>query len=118
VSCEDAERIDAEARSWREGVVMPLRAARRSLRAPDAPFGGDSAQHLRAEVKRIELQAERIQQETMERMHPVAQTGVASARADAVRANLASYAAYLGGLPEELLSPLLRAFNTLETAPH
>lgn len=119
VGLEDAGRIDAGVRSWREGVVMPLRAARRNLRTPADWFGRDAAERLRAGVKRIELEAERLQQETLERMHPVAATGIAeSSRAAAARTNLAAYGACLGGLPDDLLAPLWRAFDAAPATPH
>jgi hypothetical protein len=70
-------------------------------------------------VKRIELEAERIQQETLERMIPAAAVGIlARSHAEAGRANLAAYGAYLGGLPEDLLVPLLRALDAASGAPH
>ena len=118
ISREDAERIDAGMRSWREGVVVPLRAARRSLRTPIGSIDRDTAEALRANVKRIELEAERIQQETLERMNPTVATGAStSSRTGAARTNLAAYGAHLGGLPDELLAPLLQAFDAGSTAP-
>jgi len=112
ISAEDAARIDAQARPWREGVVVPLRAARRSLRTPIGAFDRDAAETLRGNVKRIELEAERIQQETLEQTNsPSAAGNPASSRAGAARTNLAAFAAHLGGLPEELLAPLLQAFD-------
>jgi uncharacterized protein (TIGR02444 family) len=117
ISREDAARIDAEVRAWREGVVAPLRAVRRSLRTPIGSFDRDTAETLRTNVKQIELEAERMQQETLERMNPAAATGVSTpSRAGAARTNLAAYGAHLGGLPDELLAPLLQAFDAaLET---
>jgi hypothetical protein len=92
--------------------VVPLRAARRSLRTLIGSIDRDTAEALRANVKRIELEAERIQQETLERMNPASATGVStSSRAGAARTNLAAYGAHLGGLPDELLAPLLQAFD-------
>ena len=119
ISREDATRIDAEVRAWREGVVVPLRAARRALRIPIGSIDRDAAEALRANVKRIELEAERIQQKTLERMHPAAATGAStSSPAGAARTNLAAYGAHLGGLPDELLAPLLQAFDAASAAPY
>jgi hypothetical protein len=103
-------------RGWRESVVVPLRTVRRSLRLAIGNADRDAAERLRAEVKRIELAAERIQQETLERSFPVRSSGTADrSRAGAARTNLAAYGACLGGLPDALLAPLLRAFDA---APH
>jgi len=118
ISREDAARIDAEMRAWREGVVVPLRAARRSLRTPIGSIDRDAAETLRTNLKRIELEAERIQQETLERMNPATTTGAStSSPAGAARTNLAAYGAHLGGLPDELLAPLLQAFDAGSAAP-
>ena len=118
ISSEDAARIDAQTCAWREGVVVPLRTARRNLRTPVGAFDRDATETLRTNVKRIELEAERMQQETLERMNPGDATGLPTAsRASAARTNLAAYAAHLGGLPDELLAPLLQAFDAASVAP-
>lgn len=112
VSPDDVARIEAEVRAWRDGVVVPLRAARRNLRAPIGRIDRDAAEVLRADAKRIELQAERIQQETLDRLFPVLSVGTsAPSREQAAQANLAAYGGRLGGIPDELLAPLLRAFE-------
>jgi uncharacterized protein (TIGR02444 family) len=117
INHEEAARIDAGVRAWREAVVAPLRAARRSLRAPISAADREAVEALRANVKRIELEAERIQQETLERTYPAAGTGrSAGSRAAAARANLAAYGACLGRLPDELLAPLLQAFDAAHAA--
>ena len=81
-------------------------------------FDRDAAETLRTNVKRIELEAERMQQETLERMNPGGATGVStSSRACAARTNFAVYGAHLGGLPDELLAPLLQAFDAASGTP-
>jgi uncharacterized protein (TIGR02444 family) len=117
VSADDIARIDAEVHDWSEGVVVPLRTVRRSLRTPIGRIDRDAAEVLRTEVKRIELAAERIQQETLERLVPAATVGIsAPSRAEAARANIAAYSIQLGGLPDELLAPLLQAFDATPDA--
>jgi uncharacterized protein (TIGR02444 family) len=112
VTRDDVARIDAAVAGWRREVVVPLRSVRRSLRDPVAGFDPDRARSLRTEVKRIELEAERIQQETLERLSPAGGRAVAaSARAAAARTNLAAYSAHLGGLPDALLAPMLGALE-------
>lgn len=60
----ELERLVAAARPWQEGVVKPLRAARRWLKtqatAPDQLAGA-----LRRRIKAQELAAERIEQQVM-----------------------------------------------------
>ena len=48
--------------AWHNDVVRPLRQARRRLKAPDAAIPPALAEALRREVKRIELDAEHIEQ--------------------------------------------------------
>ena len=112
VSPEEAGRVDAAVREWREGVVKPLRAARRNLRPSPGSISMEGAEGLRANVKRIELEAERLQQETLERSFSARSAGSdAPSRGAAARANVSAYGAFLGGLPDELLAPLLKAFD-------
>ena len=109
---EAVARVDDAVREWREGVVKPLRNARRNLRSPPGSISMEGAEALRANVKRIELEAERLQQETLERSFPAGSTGMAApSRGAAARANVSAYGAFLGGLPDELLAPLLKAFD-------
>lgn len=118
VTRDDLARIDAAVAGWRREVVVPLRSVRRSLRDPIGGSNPDRAQSLRTEVKRIELEAERIQQETLERLIPTADQGAATrARAEAERANLAAYCAHLGGVPDALLAPIIRALESQSAAP-
>ena len=60
------ERATALARTWEEGVVAPLRAARRSLKAPAPPVDDVVREALREAVKAAELRAERVLLETLE----------------------------------------------------
>lgn len=114
VSSEDVARIDAEVRAWRESIVLPLRTVRRSLRIPIGRSDADATEALRTNVKRIELEAERIEQQTLERLLPAPATGASAAsRTVAARANFAAYGSRLGGLPDELLAPLLHAFDAM-----
>jgi uncharacterized protein (TIGR02444 family) len=118
VSPEDVARIDAEVRTWRDSVVLPLRTVRRDLRAAIGRVDRDASEALRTDVKRIELEAERIEQETLERLMPAPAAGASAAsRTVAARANLAAYGSSLGGLPDELLAPLLQAFDAMQDAP-
>ena len=118
VSPEEVARIDAAVRVWRDGVVVPLRTVRRNLRASIGEMARDAAEALRTNVKRVELEAERIQQETLERLMPASATGaLVPSRTIAARANLAAYGSRLRGLPDELLTPLLQAFDAMQHTP-
>lgn len=104
---EEVTRIDAAIAPWRNEVVRPLRHVRRALKND---FGVSGAENLRTEMKRIELESERLQQEALFAMFPAASIGTATPREDAARANLAAYAQYLGNVPQAPLDVVLRAF--------
>ena len=82
----DVTRIDAAVKAWREQVVRPLRTVRRELKNGIAPIDVDAAAALRSDVKRIELDAERIEQHTLERLVPEATARHARALARRSRA--------------------------------
>ena len=110
VSRDDVARIDAGIAPWREQVVLPLRSVRRQLKPGIPPCDKTASDLLRSAVKRAELDAERIEQETIERLAPVDTVGHATAsRLDAARANLAAYGAFIGALPAAPLATLLDA---------
>jgi uncharacterized protein (TIGR02444 family) len=119
LSPADVARIEAEVRGWREGIIVPIRTVRRNLRNAIGMIERDAAETLRTDVKRIELQAERIQQETLERLFPALSIGTSAlSRESAARTNLVACGRCLGGLPDGLLAPLLRAFDADADAPH
>jgi len=107
----DVTRIDAAVKAWREQVVQPLRSVRRELKNGIAPVDTEAAAALRNDVKRIELEAERVEQHTLERLVPAATLGTpASSRAAAARVNLAAYGEFLGDLPAAPAEILLEIF--------
>lgn len=107
----EVARIDATVIAWRDQVVQPLRTLRRRLKSGIAPSDLEATATLRTEVKRIELEAERIEQQTLERLVPASTIGTpAPSRAAAARANLAAYGELLGGLPAGPAKILLEIF--------
>lgn len=106
----DAVRdIDTSIRDWRQRVVQPLRAIRRDLKTGIDPVDAQAAEALRSAIKRDELQAERMQQEALEQRFPVDSTGTAAEPRAAAAANVAAYAAMMGGLPQASVTALLNA---------
>ncbi len=106
----DAAHIDASIKAWREIAVVPLRTLRRRLKTGVEPIAGADTEALRSAVKRIELEAERIEQEWLERSVPVSIGRPAASPLAAARANLDAYGALCGGLPEAPLEILLNAY--------
>jgi len=111
VTLADLAHLDGVIRVWREEAVKPLRTIRRQLKAGAHGIPAASTEALRNQVKRIELEAERIEQHTLER-HAAGMTfRCAASRTAAADANLAAYGAYLGGLPEEARKIVFEAFT-------
>ena len=84
-------------RQWAESVVTPLRGARRALKTPPMQADEGAAKELRKKVKKAELEAERLQQEMLERL--AAECGSQAKAGDAktaARRNLANYASLAG----------------------
>jgi len=94
------DRIESISIAWREAVVAPLRGVRRRLQTAVGEFEPSQTAALRTDVKRIELAAERLQQEALERLVPASTLGIpASDRNSCARNNLALYARRVPTLP-------------------
>ncbi len=93
------------ARSWDLAVVSPLRAVRRSLRAPHPPVADEARLAVRGAVQAAELSAERRLLETLEALTPAR-----DARPTELETALAELTAALGApAPEDLLARLAAA---------
>ncbi len=111
ISAAEMSRIEAVTADWRSAVVMPLREIRRKLKSPLGVFAPAVTAELRNDVKRIELGAERIQQQALENLIALdAEPPANGDRRDLARANMARYGARLGALPQEPLDLILEAF--------
>jgi len=91
-AAELARAVEVSLR-WREGVVGPLRSARRALKAPDVPVEVAGAATLRTRVKAAELSAEKLQQHMLA---PLAEDAAPPAGRAAAEANLAACMAAAG----------------------
>ena len=77
---------------WRESVVRPLRETRRRMKAGYEGFDRTGSDALRSEVKRLELDAERLQQAALfESGRKFAASAAVTGGADAARRNVAAY---------------------------
>jgi uncharacterized protein (TIGR02444 family) len=111
ITGEDVRKIAQTTEPWRAGIVVSLREARRALKEPPGPFAGPLADALRKTVKSAELEAERIQQETLFVTFPEQNLGVAETdHASACAANVEAYRLYLGThFDKEAVATLLSA---------
>lgn len=112
VSAGDLAQADAAVADWRAQAVVAIRGARRFLRTPPSAFDATAAAALRERVKAVELESERLQQEALFALRPVAEWGRACAAAEAGENNLDSCAAFYGAPFEaEPRAALLGAFH-------
>jgi uncharacterized protein (TIGR02444 family) len=110
----DAEvaELEREIGAWRDMAVVPLRNVRRALKAPPPVMAPQEAEDFRTRIKAVELEAERLQQETMYRLAQSGRIGrrQATSKMEAARANVASYQALLRPFPAGPLETMLSAF--------
>jgi uncharacterized protein (TIGR02444 family) len=108
VTIDDVARLDRAVAPWRSEIVEPLRALRRRLKAGIGDTPPASSEGLRNMVKKVELEAERLEQARLE--SELSAIGNAAPREIAAKANLLAYSAHLGRLPEAPKAVLLKAF--------
>jgi uncharacterized protein (TIGR02444 family) len=103
----EISELIAEVAPWRDGVVRPLRGARRFLKTTD--WKSSETDSLRRKIQSEELAAERLQQIFLEaRLDQFAVS--AASREDCVAQNLENYAAAIDTtFPEELVAVLMAA---------
>ena len=111
LSRTDIERIDGTIKSWREDAVVPLRVLRRKLKTGIAPFSAAETDAMRSAVKRIELEAEHLEQLWLERNLPADSLGeVIDSSNVAAESNIDAYGEYLNGFHYSPVADLLLEF--------
>ena len=92
LSRADVEDVERQVAEWREGVVIPLRELRRHLKFPPSLIHKDAAEAYRTRIKRVELEAERLQQEALFALAQAAPPGRPALDGQAVaRNNVTAY---------------------------
>ena len=108
---DSLRRADQAVASWRDDVVRPLRQLRRELRPHPHPISAADQSRIRDGIKKLELEAERIQQYYLEGL---VISATATSKDQAARANLVAYAAYLEVDPSDpALATLLNRFEAM-----
>jgi len=106
---ETIQTLDQHARAWRSVAVDPLRALRRRLKQDVGAVSAARAEPFRDRVKALELEAERLQLETLfhtlERLP--GKDGRDAERAGLMRVNLSLYAAHAGVDPPQAARDLM-----------
>ncbi|HUZ67223.1 MAG TPA: TIGR02444 family protein [Beijerinckiaceae bacterium] len=96
LQAEEMRAIVALIESWRREIVAPLRHVRRTLKTPPAAFKAAAAAALRRQVKRVELEAEHMQQDALYAWRPASRIGREEEKATAIAANVETYSGALG----------------------
>ena len=115
LSVGDVREIDRETAAWRTNVVQPLRALRRQLKNGFPPMDAAVTEALRGEIKRCELQAEKLQQEMMEQRFAADAVGAPCGMREAAASNIAAYGVVIAApgdrLPQASVQALLKIFS-------
>jgi uncharacterized protein (TIGR02444 family) len=112
VTPEHVAKLDAAVALWREATVKPLRALRRALKSGIGDVPPATSENFRNMVKRVELEAERLEQLRLEEAGRGLDFLAAGVREDAARANLAAYGRFLGvTFPAAALATVQSAFE-------
>ena len=96
LSAAELDRMLAASQAWQAQVVGPLRQVRRDLKQGD--WASPAVAALREEIKALERQAERIEQDRLLVCVPL---GAGALSEDAIAANLALYIDRLSGPIED-----------------
>lgn len=115
LTSRDARRMMDLTESWRHDIVVPLRSVRRALKEPPQSFAGPFAEALRQRVKAVELESERLQQESLFAHLPVTDFGISEDYVASAGRNLMAYeTALCTRFNRDAVNTLLEAFNALK----
>jgi uncharacterized protein (TIGR02444 family) len=112
------EELDRQIGAWREATVIPLRALRRALKSPPPVVEAGAAEAFRTRIKAVELEAERLQQQTMFELAQTMRFEDAASPVEAARENVAAYRSVCPQpLPPAEVETILTAFARLYGHP-
>lgn len=109
VSASDVTEIAAFIGPWARQVVLNLRTVRQVLKDTAWPVDEAGKERLRNSVKACELEAERLEQESLYARFPLDRFTPGNDRRDAALANMAAYSQILGALFPSHLMDILAA---------
>ncbi len=116
LSAAEVEAADGKVGAWRQSVVIPLRNVRRVLKTATGLIDPPTCEVFRTRVKGLELEAERLQQETLYDFAQSVTLGEpAASGVEAAHANVAAYETYLSRhFPKPVIDVVLDAFGKLQ----
>jgi uncharacterized protein (TIGR02444 family) len=117
LSSAEVQALDSRVAGWRNTAVIPLREIRRALKSTPGLIEPGTAELFRTRVKGLELEAERLQQETLFALSQSGEMGESAASAEATaRANIAAYEKYsTRNFPQAAVDTILAAFGKLHS---
>jgi uncharacterized protein (TIGR02444 family) len=114
LSADEVKKVDEKVRDWRNFTVIPIRNIRRKLRSARTLVVAAEQEVFRTKVKGIELEAERLQQQTL---YALSQSGPLGTQADpnaAAHANVCAYEHIMGAtFPRGAMDALQGAFKSM-----
>jgi len=111
-----AEQVCTKAAPWRDDVVVPLRTLRRRLKDGSSLVERGAADVFRTRIKAVELESERLQQESLYALAAGLTTQDAPTVEAAARANVAAYEQASGrDFAPSAVEALLRALLALDS---
>jgi uncharacterized protein (TIGR02444 family) len=111
LSADAVADLDRRIGEWREAAVVPLRSLRRALKVPPTVVAAGAAEAFRTRIKAAELEAERLQQQTMHGLVPTLRFGAAASSAQAAEQNVAAYQAIsTKPFPRAAIDTIMAAF--------
>lgn len=92
LTADEINALDATCRPWREQIVQRLRAIRTELKTGPAPAPGSVTEPFRSQVKALELEAEKIENQLLAECLPLRQAQQEVVRPEQLRGVLADVA--------------------------
>jgi uncharacterized protein (TIGR02444 family) len=115
LSADEVRKLDDKVRHWRNLTIIPIRDARRRLKAAETLIDPRKQEVFRNKVKTVELEAERLQQEALYALSQSGPLGKHALPAAAARGNVSAYERVMNAnFPRSAIDVLLGAFDSRE----
>jgi uncharacterized protein (TIGR02444 family) len=114
LSADEVRKLDDSVRDWRNLTVIPIRNIRRRLKGARALADPGQQEAFRTKIKAIELEAERLQQQTLYSASQSAPIGNSADSRTAAHGNVCAYEHIMGAtFPRGAVDTLLSAFDSI-----
>jgi uncharacterized protein (TIGR02444 family) len=114
LTAADVKALDQTVGGWRDTAVIPLRNLRRALKSSPGLVASNAAEAFRTRIKAVELEAERLQQQTMYALSDTIRFETTDSPLAAARANVDAYqAVHAKTFPPLAIDTILGVFATM-----